>query len=472
MTCGENTLEHRHLTRTTFGTDPARIDKDGALDRLATKGNVAQFVSFAPGGGGARQRFSRIRGREPNHVFAGLEEAASALLAVAGERSVNVRSYAPDDARSREFVYGLKDAAEAVAAARRLLGDGLNVIFNETIDVRDGGVSGVAHGDVVEFSPDDTPRCVERPGTASLPRAWALAILETVYDFAPDFGDGRGRLEFSLHPAPRGWRGSHTILWEHEDADPPHAPAALTWPNAFSRLLGDKAFGLLIAERLGLPVPATTLVGRRAKPFRFGRPTGSPQIWIRTCPAEADPGRFTTRKDWIDPFELLAGEDPDHEIASVLCQAAVPAAFSGAAVVTSDGALAIEGVAGEGDRLMVGAKLPEQLPRAVTDDVEAAYAIAAASLGPVRFEWVHDGTSLWIVQLHRGATSSTSRVLVPGEARKWIRFEATSGLAALRHLIATLRAGDGLVLVGDVGVTSHLADLVRRSGVPTRIGSE
>ena len=464
-------MEHDRPTMTsTRDATPTTIDKDAALDRLARLGNVAQFVSFAPAAPGTgRQRFSRIRGHEANHRFASLEDAVASLLAGSGEGSVNVRSYTLHDPRSREFVYGLTQASEAVAVARRLLDDGLTVILNETIDVRDGGVSGVAHGDVVEFAPDDTPRCVERPGTASLPRAWATAILETVYGFAPDIDGDGGRLEFSLHPAARGWRGGHTVAWEHEATEAPRTPPSVTWPNAFSRLLGDKAFGLLIAERLGLMVPATTVVGRRAKPFRFGRPTGCAETWIRTCPSEADPGRFTTRKGWLDPFELLGAEDPDGEIASVLCQAAVPAAFSGAAVVKLDGGLAIEGVAGEGDGLMVGARLPEDLPRAIVADVDAAYATAAATLGPVRFEWVHDGTSVWIVQLHRGATRSSSRVLVPGEAAGWTRFEAALGLAALRELLPTLKPGDGLVLAGEVGVTSHLADLVRRSGVPTRI---
>lgn len=44
-------------------------------------------------------------GLSPNHRFAGIEEAATALLAGAAEGSVNVRRYAPEDARSREFIY-------------------------------------------------------------------------------------------------------------------------------------------------------------------------------------------------------------------------------------------------------------------------------------------------------------------------------------------------------------------------------
>ncbi len=35
----------------------------------------------------------------------------------------------------------------------------------------------------------------------------------------------------------------------------------------------------------------------------------------------------------------------------------------------------------------------------VREAVAEAYATAARALGPVRFEWVFDGTRLWIVQL-------------------------------------------------------------------------
>lgn len=91
---------------------------------------------------------------------------------------MNVRSYLPDSPRSQEFVYGLTTVDDAVSALGRLAADGLFVIANETVDVTDGGVSGVAEGNVIEFAPDDTPRCVEKPGVASLPSKMALSIIE------------------------------------------------------------------------------------------------------------------------------------------------------------------------------------------------------------------------------------------------------------------------------------------------------
>src|SRR4029453_19591588 len=95
-----------------------------------------------------------------------------------------------------------------------------------------------------------------------------------------------------------------------EPAGPARLGARLTWPNRFSRFLGDKVFGLLVADLLGLPVPATTAVGRRVAPFSFGRPTGSGERWLRTCPAEPVPGRFLTQRGRRRPFAPLAVEDP------------------------------------------------------------------------------------------------------------------------------------------------------------------
>ena len=182
-----------------------------------------------------------------------------------------------------------------------------------------------------------------------------MAMLVTVYGFAPGL-DGRPgeRVEFSLHPLVAGVRQTHTIVWEREQAGPARLASRLTWPNRFSRFLGDKAFGLLVADLLGLPVPATTVVGRRVAPFSFGRPTGSGERWTRTCPAEPVPGRFLTERGWRDPFALLASEDPSGaELVAVLAQEGVRAAWSGAAIPAETGP-AGRGVPGPGDFCCLG----------------------------------------------------------------------------------------------------------------------
>lgn len=447
------------------------LRKDESLDALAEKGNVAQFVSFVPEQGSPRQSHLRILGHVPNQSFDDIRSAICALLANSPDGTVNVRSYTPDSPRSREFLYALGSVDEAVSAVERLSAEGLYTIVNETVDVADGGVSGVVQAGVIEFAPDDTPRCVEKPGTASLPLELGAKLLETVYGFAPDLGGATGRVEFSIHPKPRGWRGTHTLLWEQEDmGQEEKAMARLEWPNRFSRHIGDKLYGLLMAHLAGGQVPRTFALSRRVAPFLFGAATGSQENWIRTCPTEQQPGLFTTHRGWLDPYKLLAGEDPDGTaIASVLSQSGVVAHYAGASLVDANGNVVVEGVAGLGDAFMLGTHLPEKLPAEIIADVERAHCAMSQTFGPVRTEWVHDGQSVWIVQLHRGATTSTAHVLVPGERDKWVGFQASQGLEALRALLSSMDHDAGVEIVGEIGITSHMADVVRKSAVPTRV---
>src|SRR5437762_1260223 len=124
--------------------------KDAILDRLADHANVAQFVSFGPGED-PRVRYVRIASELPQ--ASALEDLIPALIGASVERSVNVRSFDPTQPRGHDFIYGVTDAAVAVTEVRRLARAGLFTIVNETIDIHDGGVSGVAAGDVVEFAP-------------------------------------------------------------------------------------------------------------------------------------------------------------------------------------------------------------------------------------------------------------------------------------------------------------------------------
>jgi hypothetical protein len=443
--------------------------KDELLSRLAEHANVAQFISFGPGPE-LPQRHSWVRGHRPGHRFATPEEAVGVLLASSGG-SVNVRSFRAGAQRDGPFTYGLTRREDVLAVLRARAGAGLHTIANETVDVHDGGVSGVALGGVVEFAPGDTPRAVERPGTVALGHDAALALLDTVYGFTPDLAGHPGqRVEFSVHPLVAGVRQTHTILWELEPADPAPLTPRLSWPNNFSRLLGDKAFGLLVADLLGLPVPDTTVVGRRVAPFRFGRPTGSGERWLRTCPAEPVPGRFPTQRGWRDPFDLLAAEDPSGtEVVAVLAQEGVPARWSGAAVPGRDGGLLVEGVAGSGDDFMLARAAPARLPERVLDDVRRVGARAADLLGPVRLEWAHDGDDAWVVQLHQATVAASATTIHPGTASRWHRFDPSLGLERLRELIATVGQEEGIEVAGDIGVTSHAGDLLRRAAVPSRL---
>jgi hypothetical protein len=445
--------------------------KDAVLDRLGNVANVAQFVSFEPGHD-PQQRFSRVWGYEPNQRFGGCESGVRTVLETSPEESVNVRSFRPDRPKESEFLYGLSSVKEVVRAVRRLAADGFYTIVNETVDVNDGGVSGVSYAGILEFVPGDTPRGVEKPGTLAVRQELGLRMLEAVYGFSPELEYERAtRVEFSIHPLPRGFRRSHTIVWELEPAEDLRLEPNLDWPNQFSRMLGDKAFGLLVADTLGLPVPATTVIPRALAPFRFGRPTGTAEPWIRTCPKEPIPGLLKTQHGWTDPFALMTEQDPEGTlIASVLYQEGVPPMWSGALAVSTKGELTVQGVAGSGEPFMQGQVAPQPLPASVVELVTELQRGASATLGPVGMEWVHDGTTAWVVQLHKGASPSSGRVVFPGDAQVMHRFDVTHGIAELRKLMERIDGTrEGVVLVGDVGITSHMGDILRRARIPSRI---
>ena len=242
--------------------------KDAILDEVAAVANVAQFASFGPDLG---HRFSRVRGFVANHHFDSIISTIQALLDNSPSGSVNIRSFQPNFPKSRTFIYGLKEKEEVVHNLRGLAGEGLYTIVNETVDVEDGGVSGVVLGNFIEFAPKDTPRCVEKPGVASLELTLGLTILEVVYGFSPALSfPPNHRVEFSIHPVRRGVRNEHTIIWEVEEVQETSASSGMAWPNRFSRFLGDKVYGLLVAHALGLPVPFTTVLARNLPPYQFG----------------------------------------------------------------------------------------------------------------------------------------------------------------------------------------------------------
>jgi hypothetical protein len=135
--------------------------------------------------------------------------------------------------------------------------------------------------------------------------------------------------------------------------------------------------------------------------------------------------------------------------------------------------LLIEGRPGSGAGFMVGTTGPTALPPFVTDAVTLAWQRAFAAFGPVRFEWVCDARGqLWIVQLHVGKSESRGEVIYPGERDHWHRYDVAAGLEGLRDLLRTHKDfphHSGIVLVGNVGVTSHFGDLLRRARIPSRI---
>ncbi len=167
----------------------------------------------------------------------------------------------------------------------------------------------------------------------------------------------------------------------------------------------------------------------------------------------------------------MATEDPQGSaIASILSQASVEATYSGALVEGEKGETIIEGTRGYGEEFMTGQKQRVALPEQIVSSVKALHEKATAKLGAVRFEWVADENKVWIVQLHCVATKSYGRTIYPGNALSYHRFSVEQGLEALRGLIAKISGkNEGIVLVGDVGITSHFGDVLRRAEIPSEI---
>lgn len=454
--------------------------KDEILDRLAEIANVAQFVSFGPDGS---QRFCRIAGHAQNHSFAHAHEAVAALLAQSPDKTVNVRSFRPDQPQGNEFIYGIGVISEVLDHIQRLTRTGLHVIVNETIDIDDGGVSGVLQDGCLEFAPGVVPRFVEKHGAdpvPALPRKLACTMLETVYGVCPDFGrycDANYRVEFSIHPGARGYKRERTIIWEEEYLVTDPINPYYVWPNPFSRLLGDKAYGLLLGWLLKAPVPRCTVFPResRLSPFTFGTPTGSGVRWTRTCPRQQEPGKFSTVRTWVDPYALMEQEDPEHiYLSSCIVQDEVRALYSGALIVNALHQPIIEGVKGFGDAFMLGEQQPEhKIPQHIIDDIHKLYAHLSNQIqDAIRFEWAHDGYQIWLLQLHKGQTESRERIIVPGAMHRWIDFYVSHGLQALQGTILDAqRQNCGIRIVGNVGMSSHIADVLRKARVPSELVS-
>jgi hypothetical protein len=442
--------------------------KDAVLDELADVGNVAQFVSFSPN---LIQRYSRVIGFDANHKFRDAKVAVSSLLDRAADGRINIRSFDPNSPQGNEFLYGITRAEDALSHMQRLAAAGLFLIANETVDVFDGGVSGVAQGNVIEFAPGATPRIVENGNVASLDRELGCRMLSMVYGFSLNLPSNFAfRSEFSIHPVPRGFRREHTILWEVEEVEHSSLLPSFSWPNAFSEFIGDKVFGLLVAEGIGQLVPATTVLCRNIAPFKFGRQTASSVKWMRTSPKIAEPGFFPTVRGWTDPFKLMAQDQTTEKLASVLIQDEVPAEYSGALLTMADGLPMIEGVPGFGDDLMLGRVGPSQIPEDLAHNVARLHTSLYERLGSIRAEWAFDGTDVWVLQLQQERSESIGRTIVPGHAETEIDFYAEHGLAGLRDLVGQVDGTRcGIRIIGSVGMTSHMADLLRRYNVPSRI---
>lgn len=438
--------------------------------------NIARYVSVAPD---MSVRYVNI---DADYVYKGnLKNCILDLIEASNSKSVNIRSFSIESMKGHSLVYGKQanEIDEIIDVIQKNCNGNKYSIINETIDVNDGGVSGVILGNIIEFAPNDTPKCVEKPDICFLEKNMGMHLLKTVYGFEPecDF-DENYRVEFSLHPHREGLLKSHTIIWEYEKFEEYEYDIKIKWPNKFSCFIGDKPFGLIIADYLGFNVPYTTVISRNVPPFSFGQDTGLREKWIRTAPIVKEPGKYYTGDKWTDPFILMQEEelkgDNQINIASVLSQSAVEAVYSGGAIIgkNQDNDV-IEGVAGKGDNFMVGADYLDFLPdsvlvklKALLNEIRKYYYL----LGDVSIEWVFDGTKIWLVQLNQIKEKGRGTTIVAGKPAKYEKFYVEDGLEQLRSKIKAIKGHDiGIELIGDVGLTSHFGDVLRHANIPSFI---
>lgn len=168
---------------------------------------------------------------------------------------------------------------------------------------------------------------------------------------------------------------------------------------------------------------------------------------------------------------MLSQEDPDgKELVSVLSQDGVQAAFSGASISKGEHEAIVEGVEGIGSEFMLGQKAAQPLPASTTVAVRQLMDnLVRVVGGTLKIEWAFDEKIVWILQLQQLEHPVDGTVIVPGEATQFRSFDVADGIDRFREFVADAkRAGDGIILVGSVGITSHFGDILRRSGVPSR----
>jgi hypothetical protein len=439
-------------------------------------GNIAQYISVEPNGQIKHIQISNYVKKEDD-----LKELITILLKSSRSGAVNIRSFSPSIMKGNKLVYNKKicDIDDILFQVNQNCLDGKYSIVNENIDINDGGVSGVVLGDIIEFAPKDTPKCVDKEGVCLLEKNLGYHVLKTVYGFQPEINFGNEyRVEFSIHPNREGVKQTHTIVWEYELFENTKHGFKINWPNKFSKFIGDKTFGLIIADYLGLNVPFTTVIAREVAPFTFGKKTGLFEKWIRTCPIVKEAGKYYTGSQWIDPFILMQSEelkgDSPINIAAVLSQDAVEAIYSGGAIISKEKENdVIEGVQGTGDQFMLGQAFKYDLPDDIKNELNNVINKLRNYhdlLGEVSIEWVYDGKDVWIVQLNQLKNSGYGNIIVHGKPQDYEQFNVEKGLELLRDTIQSLQNKNiGIELVGDVGITSHFGDLLRQANIPSKI---
>lgn len=303
------------------------VRKDEILDRLARRGKVSQFVGFEPTTAG-RGALGRGRGRT---------SAPGGKRRTLGQRT-KLRARGP---RSREFVYGLTDPAEAVATVGRLSADGLHTIVNETVDVADAGSRALS-------GPCDRVRAFGRPTgsvevwTRTSPREPEPGLYTTVKGWTDPFG--------LLAREDAGGQAFVSVL--RQDAVPCHSGAAIVTADGGFMVEGRKGEGdgFMLGTDPPEPLPAEVLhrvrdayerISERLGAVRFEWVDDGRRLWI----VQLHVGATGTSRHVIVAGEANRWIDFDARRGLAELRVVLRTLPSGVGILVSDGAGATSHVA-------------------------------------------------------------------------------------------------------------------------------
>ena len=443
-------------------------------------GNVAQFVSFDDKG---KVEYYSLKEDvwEPDYRNKAL--LLNNLLKYATYGKVNIRTYKLDDNMSHPFIQNLSTIDEIYSYLEKFKEQKLYTIVSETVVTNDGGVSGIMDSDIVEFAPGITPRDIENLSSieiAKLPREMGCAILECIYGttLAPFKYEKNKRIEFSTHPKPIGSSNNNKLFWQIDKSTAHIDAPDICWPNSFSKMIGDKTYGLMVAYFLGFNVPCTTVYNKndRVPNFTFGRYTKSKKVWTRSCPSESQPGKYPTFPKYVksSKFFKLCGDYPD--MVACIHQDEVNAKYSGGMIIDRDYNVWIDGVKGFGDHFMMGdvnntIQLPDKIYKLVK---VVGLELSRKINNSIKVEWVVDhNNEFWVLQLRVDDSVKACSTIVDVECfGNYVEYDplGDTGLIKLRKLVDDIKdTGDGIVVKRKIGITSHVADILRKNKIPSYV---
>ena len=77
---------------------------------------------------------------------------------------------------------------------------------------------------------------------------------------------------------------------------------------------------------------------------------------------------------------------------------------------------------------------------------------------------------MWVVQLQQEPAISNGYTIVPGHPSTYHSFKTSDGISKLRDLTAKVQGkNEGVLVIGKVGMTSHVADILRRLKIPSKV---